>query len=560
MSVKDIVLTYCKDVKENKIIAGRYCKKAIARFLNDLSRSEKESGFPFFVDWEEAETVIAFAQALHIPDLNGKCLELFPFQMFLYTNIWAWKYKDNHERRRFRTCFIEIARKNSKTTSLLFPFILYDALTTASAESYFVSASLEQAQKSFVELSNIIKETPELKDVFDCYSGAITSGSSRISFFSADTKALDSYKNSFSVVDEFHGYDNDKVITAFRYGSRARLNGTVCIITSAGNNTNSPCYNEVLKARAILDGKISDDSYFTVLYEYDEKDDWRDSSLLQKSNPAINTFLRPEILESDLQDALLTPSHQQDYKSKTCGIWNTQGLSNWLDPAEALQIAESEIDLTGRVCFAGLDLSQTQDLTVYTLCFEIEEDGEKKYIFKHRFYIPEAQVKAKTEKDSVNYTEWIEKGYVKTTAGATVDYDALIDDFCKDAEKYDIKECAFDRWNSRLVVNKMNDLLPHINFIDTDQSLRSFANPTKQFEKLALEKKLFDSNPVSRWCLSNAQIKPDANGNYKPLKVYKGASARIDSVITSIMSLDRAVIASSQKVKTIDFETLLHSF
>lgn len=560
MSIKDIVLKYCKDVKENKIIAGRYCKKAIERFCKDLYRSEKEEGFPFFVDWEEAETVIAFAQALHIPDLNGKTLELFPFQMFLYTNIWAWKYKDNHERRRFRTCFIEIARKNSKTTSLLFPFILYDALTTASAESYFVSASLEQAQKSFIELSNIIKETPELKDVFDCYSGAITSGSSRISFFSADTKALDSYKNSFSVVDEFHGYDNDKVITAFRYGSRARLNGTVCIITSAGNNTNSPCYNEVLKARAILDGKISDDSYFTVLYEYDEKDDWRDSSLLQKSNPAINTFLRPEILESDLQDALLTPSHQQDYKSKTCGIWNTQGLSNWLDPQEALQIAESEIDLTGCACFAGLDLSQTQDLTVYTLCFEIEEDGEKKYIFKHRFYIPEAQVKAKTEKDSVNYTEWIEKGYVKTTAGATVDYDALIDDFCKDAEKYDIKECAFDRWNSRLVVNKMNDLLPHINFIDTDQSLKSFANPTKQFEKLALEKKLFDSNPVSRWCLSNAQIKPDANGNYKPLKVYKGASARIDSVITSIMALDRAVFASTQKVKTIDFETLLHSF
>ena len=149
---------------------------------------------------------------------------------------------------------------------------------------------------------------------------------------------------------------------------------------------------------------------------------------------------------------------------------------------------------------------------------------------------------------------------MKTTTGATVDYEALIADFCADAEKYEIKECAFDRWNSRLVVNKMNDFLPHINFIDTDQSLKSFANPTKQFEKLALEKKIIDANPVARWCLSNAQIKPDANGNYKPLKVYKGASARIDSVITSIMALDRAVFASTNKAKTVDFETLLHSF
>ena len=232
------------------------------------------------------------------------------------------------------------------------------------------------------EKADELKETPELKDVYDCYSGAITQGSSRISFFSADTKALDSYKNSFSVVDEFHSYDNDKVITAFRYGSRARLNGTVCIITSAGNNTNSPCYNEVLKARAVLDGKISDDSYFTVLYEYDEKDDWRDSSLLQKSNPALNTFLRPEILESDLQDALLTPSHQQDYKAKTCGIWNTQGLSNWLDPAEALinEQADFETAFLALPCYAAFDLSQTQDLTVYTLCFEVDEDGDRKSV------------------------------------------------------------------------------------------------------------------------------------------------------------------------------------
>ena len=556
MSHKKQILKYCDDIKTGKIIAGVYCKKAISRFLSDLARSEKESGFPFFLDWNAADEVIDFAECLQIPDLRSN-LELFPFQLFIYANVWAWKYKDNPERRRFRTCFIEIARKNSKTTSLLFPFILYDALTTASAESYFVSASLDQAEKSFVELSNIIKETAGLKDAFECYSGAITAGTSRISFFSADTKALDSYKNSFSVVDEFHSYDNDKVITAFRYGSRARLNGTVCIITSAGNNTNSPCYNEVLKARSILDGKISDESYFTVLFEYDQKDDWRDSSLLQKANPALGTFLRPEILESDLQDALLTPSHQADYKSKTCGLWNTQGLSNWLDAETALQNEIVDFaDFEGAACCAAIDLSQVQDLTVYTLCFE----RAGRYFFKHRFYIPESQATAKAEKDSVNYTAWIEKGFVQTTAGATVDYEELIQDFCEDAAKYKIAECCFDRWNSRLVINKLNDLLPAVNFIDTDQSLKSLAVPTKQFERLALEKKLVDSNPVARWCLSNAQIKPDTNGNYKPLKIYKASSARIDSVITSIMALDRAVFHANAKSQTVDFETLLNSF
>lgn len=549
------ILGYCKDIKTGRILSGEYTKKAVRRFESDLRKSG-DDGYPYFIDWREVDNVIDFAEALHIPDINRK-LELFPFQKWIYANVWGWRYKDNPERRRFRTCFIEIARKNSKTTSLLFPFILYDCITTPAAESYFVSSSLDQANKSFVELSHIIDETPELKSAMSCYSKAITFRNSRITFFSADTTALDSYKNSFSVVDEFHNYDNDKVITAFRYGARARLNGTVCIITSAGNNTNSPCYNEVIKARNVLDGTLSDDSYFTVLYEADKKDDWRNPDILQKANPALGTFLKKEVLVSDLNDALLTPSHQADYKSKTLGIWNTQGLSNWLD-ADVLvdERTDFEAEFAGEPCFAGLDLSQTQDLTVYTLCFQ--RGG--RYYFKHRFYIPGEQVKKKTETDSINYTQWIQEGLVTVTDGATVDYEHLIQDFCGDAEKYNIVECSFDRWNSKLVINRMNELLPSITFLDTDQSLRNFAEPTKLFERLALERKLVDSNKVARYCLSNACVKPDTNGNYKPLKVYHGAAARIDSVITSIMALDRCFNYFNSKPKQATFDEILNMF
>lgn len=549
------ILNYCKDIRTGKIIAGEYTKKAVKRFEADLKK-EKEAGYPYYMDWQAVNDVISFAECLKIPDI-GSNLKLFPFQKWIYANIWGWRYKDNPERRRFRTCFIEIARKNSKTTSLLFPFILYDAITTPAAESYFVSSSLDQASKSFVELSHIIEETPELKRNMKCFSKAIVFRNSRITFFSSDTTALDSYKNSFSVIDEYHNYDNDKVITAFRYGSRARINGTVCIITSAGNNTNSPCYNEVVKARNILDGALNDDSYFTVLYEADKKDDWRDPEILQKANPALGTFLKKEVLISDLNDALVSPSHQMDYKSKTLGIWNTQGISNWLDPELLInEKIDFEKDFAGQICFAGLDLSQTQDLTVYSLCFQ--KNG--KYYFKHRFYIPAEQLKKKTEQESINYTQWIEEGLVKATDGATVDYDLLIDDFCKDAEIYNIAECSYDRWNSKLLINKMNDLLPHITFIDTDQSIRSFSEPTKMFERMALEHKLVDSNPMAKYCLSNACIKPDANGNYKPLKIYDGAHSKIDSVITSIMALNRCFNYSNNKPKKKSFMEILNSF
>lgn len=561
---KDI-LTYCAEITSGKILAGEYCKKSIRRFLSDLKRSETEEGYPYFMDWEAVQEVIDFAESLYIPDINDN-LHLFPFQKYIYANIWGWKYKDNPERRRTRTAFIEIAQKNSKTTSLLFPFLLYDLLTTNASESDFVSATLEQADAAFGDLSKIIRNTPELNDTIKCYSNSIVYGNSRITFFSsgAGSGHLDSYKNSFSVIDEYHAYDNNaaKVLTALRYGTRARLNGCVCVITSAGNDINSACYTELTKAKNILDGALTDDSYFTVIFEADKKDDWHDPEILLKANPALQTetnegFLKKDILLSDLNDALITPANQQDYKSKTLGIWENGGLSNWIDSENLVnEEIDFENEFRGDPCFAGLDLSQTQDLTVYTLCFF--RNG--KYHLKHKFYIPSEQVRNKTEKDSINYTQWIDEGIVTVTDGATVDYEILIQDFCKDAETYNIMEASFDRWNSKLVINRLNDLLPNIVFIDTDQSLRNFSTPTKLYEKLALEKKIVDANPLARLCLSNACIKPDSNGNYKPLKVYHGASSRIDSVITSIMSLDRCFNYQNNRPQEVDFSTILNLF
>lgn len=550
------ILAYCNDIIKGKILSGTYCKKAVKRFLSDLKRSETEEGYPYFMDWQAANDVIDFAECLHIPDINAN-LKLFPFQKFLYANVWGWKFKDNKERRRFRTCFIEIARKNSKTTSLLFPFILYDALTTNAAESYFVSATGEQAEKSFTELSNLIKETADLKDLMKCYSGAITYNNSRITFFSSETKGADSYKNSFSVVDEFHSYESDKIITAFRYGSRARLNGTVCIITSAGLDTNSPCFNEVTKTRNILDGALTDDSYFGILYEYDEKDDWKDKRNFIKANPALGTFLKEDVLLSDLNDAIITPSHQKDFISKTCGIWDKGGVSAWLNPDLLInRKVDFENEFKSCECYGGLDLSSVSDLTVYSLCFERNGD----YYFKHRYFIPSEQIQKKYEKDSINFQDWINKGLVIPTPGQTIDYDFVIEYIKKDSQIFRIKELCFDPWQSKLVINKLNDELPDITYIEFAQNLKNFAEPTKNYEKKVLDGRVIDSNPIARWNLRNCEIKVDPSGNYKPLKSNKSSTQRIDGIITSIMALSRACYAEESKSKQMSFSEILNAF
>lgn len=552
------VLQYARSIKNYKIKSGRYTRLAVERFLNDFKR-QKEAGFPYCFDEEAFNEAVDFAQCLFIPDM-GKNLELFPFQKFIYANIWGWKYKDNKERRRYRTAYIEIARKNSKTTTFLFPFILYDFLKEKSAESYMVSANFHMSEKSFQDLTSIIQKTKELKDKLICKHNRITYDTSRISFFSSDTHAIDSYKNSFTVVDEYHSYLTDRIITAFKYGGRARLNSTVCIITSAGNETeNNPCYAEHMKACNILDGVLDDDSYFTVMYAYDKKDDWKNPDNLIKANPAIGCFLDKDILKSDLNDALITPSHVTDFKSKTCGIWNTHGITNWLD-LDYIESGEIEIP-KGGTAFAAVDFSYVSDLTAYTLCFPLE-DG--RYYFKHKVYMPEDTLNKKVTKNkNVSYQQWVEQGYLTITKGAAIDYDVFIEDFLKDVETYNLSELSYDKWNATIIINKLNSLKPEITYIDFSQSLKNMAPATKNFERKVLEHRIIDTNPIARWCLSNVVIRPDSNNNYKPEKVNKDSELKIDTVITSIMALERATAEKQNNtvITTVqDFSQVLKAF
>jgi phage terminase large subunit-like protein len=530
---KQIFDTYINDISNGKILAGEYCKKSIKRFKDDL-KHQKEESFNYEFKFELAEEILEFAETLFIPDIN-KTLELLPWHIFIYGNLYGWVYKDNNNRRRFRSGYAEVSRKNSKTTSILFPIILYDFLTTPSAEAYMVSQDGYQSEKSFKELKQIIKHDNKLKQVINETISAVTFNGSRIAFFSSESGGIDSYKNSCSVIDEFHGYDSDKIITAFKYGGRARLNNLVLIITSAGTNIAGPCYAENEKARKILNGVMNDDTYFSIIYAYDDKDDWKDSTKFIKANPSLGPILKQDILEQDLNDAIITPSHQSDFKAKTCGIW-TNDTTNWI-PLQKwdTEIRNSEL-VKPEIVYAAIDLSSIKDFTAYTKCWQYEGN----YYLHHRFYIPSATVQEKYLKENIGIIDWINKGLVIATPGPTVDYDYLIKDIEDDINNgIKIEEIAYDRWQAINIMNKIEEKFPHIILIDYPQNLKNMAGPSNEYERLIMEDKIVDPSPVMKWMVSNAEIKPDVNGNFKPLKDFKTSTKKIDGVITSIMAIDR---------------------
>lgn len=539
--VKDLVLNYCKDIKQEKIKSCVYIKLAIKRFESML----KKAPAGYIANWEKLTEVINFAESLFIPDIN-KNLSLLPWQVFAYAGIYLFTKKENDNAFLTQIAYIEVARKNSKTTSILFPAILYNFLATENAESYFFSGDEKQAKKTFEEITQIVKQSKELNSVCKCWSSSIVFKNSRISFFTSGTKKIDSYKNSFAVLDEYHEYLTDKPLQASLQGMRARKQGgQVLIITTAGLNVTLPCYYESMEAKSMLQGiNKNDPAYFALIYTIDKDDDWKDAANLEKANPSIDLITNRKLLEQDLERAIKRPSTQANFLAKTYNIWRNAMGSNWIPPEVWLKQKNKTSDYKNKNTVGAIDLSSIRDLTVFTLYWE-----DKGSIFAfHKVYIPEETLIERIQKENIGYAQWVESGIVTVTPGATIDYDFLIKDIVSISKECQLSKIAYDPWHAQSLIKDLEKELPaNVSLIEFKQNLASISEPSKLFEKNILDKKIVDKNPVMAWALSNVVIKADVNGNIKPLKLNEGA--KIDPVITSIMAHYLLISGTDEKNK-----------
>jgi len=295
--VQKIVMQYCKDITKNIIPSNIYVKKAVKRFMNDL-KNESLPSWDYYMDWDIAQKFYDFTKSLVLT--NGKHLQLLPWQLFILSQLTSWRYKNQNSKMRFRSGAVFVPRKNGKTNGLMFPLLLWDFLTTPSSETYFFEKDMRQAEKMFRDLRTICKNSKGLKDIIDDTGTNIFYKNSKISYFAADTVAIDGYAPSLATVDEYFCFSNDKPVTAMRYGSRARENGLVLIITTAGTDISLPAYDEDEKVRKILNGLLTDDTYFGIIYGIDESDDWKKPESYVKANPSIDTIIDRKILEQDL--------------------------------------------------------------------------------------------------------------------------------------------------------------------------------------------------------------------------------------------------------------------
>lgn len=310
------------------------------------------------------------------------------------------------------------------------------------------------------------------------------------------------------------------------------------ILTTAGTDKRSICYEVYIKAKEILEGKRDDPTFYPVIYGADPKGDWESEEVWRKANPSLGTTITIDKLRQAYESAKGNPIEERLFRQLRLNIW-VEETARWLPIEIWNELSEDydEHDLHGHICYGGLDLSSTTDITAFVLVFPPDEPSDKYKVLPY-FWIPEEGLEKRIKRDKVRYDTWQQKGWIMTTDGRVVHYEA-VEDFIKECgRKFEVRQIALDRWNGTATAQRLEKA--DFQMIDFGQGFRSMSYPTKELMRLILDKKIVhNGNDALNWMLENMVVKTDEAGNVKPDKAK--SAEKIDGAVALIMALDIAL-------------------
>ena len=435
-----------------------------------------------------------------------------------------------------------IPTHNSESAAAIALYLLF-ADKEPSAEVYGCAADRQQASIVFDVATQMLKQSSALsrraKIVGSTKRIVYPNQASYYQVLSAETSTKHGYNVSGLIFDEIHIQPNRKLYDVMTKGSGdARTQPLFFIITTAGTDRNSICYELHQKSNDLLENRKIDPTFYPVIYGISDDDDWTDEANWYKANPSLGITIDIEKVRIAFNSAKENPAEENVFRQLRLNQWVKQSI-RWMpmNKWDECAFPVSVDDLQGRECYGGLDLSSTTDITAFVLVFPPRDETERYEILPF-FWLPEETLDLRVRRDHVPYDVWKQQDYVKTTEGNVVHY-SFIESFIEElGTKYNIKEIAFDRWGAVQMVQNLEGM--GFTVVPFGQGYKDMSPPSKELMKLTLEKKLAHSgHPVLRWMMDNIFIKTDPAGNIKPDK--EKSTEKIDGAVALIMALDRAI-------------------
>jgi phage terminase large subunit-like protein len=461
-------------------------------------------------------------------ELAGKPIILEKWQKDdIVKPIFGIKQKSNGLRR-FRTVYVEIPRKNAKST-LGAAIALYLLLSDGEpgAEIYSAAGDALQARIIFEIAQGMVQQNDALASRCKSFQHSIKKKGSLSSYKVISAEAGTKYGfNSHGVIfDELFVQPDRELWDVLTTSTGSRRQPLTIAITTAGFDKESICYEIHEYAVKVRDGIIQDDSFLPVLYAAGMEDDIFSVETWKKANPGFGSIVKEEYIREQVNKIRNQPSFESTFRRLHLNQW-VGTAETWI-PDDVWMNCDNSVVGDGE-CYGGLDLARYRDVAALVLFFP--ESGSVLPFF----WVPEGVVDDRSRREGVNYDVWVKNDLMFTTPGNAIDHRIIEKDIREISEQYDIKGIAYDRWSAiEIVRNLLEDGFPLSEF---GQGYKDMSAPTKELEKLVVAGNMrHGGNPVLRWMCSNVAIEEDPAANIKINK--KKSKEKVDGMVALAMAI-----------------------
>jgi phage terminase large subunit-like protein len=557
------VTEYARKIVSGEIIACMWVRRAAERHLKDLDRS-KHPKYPYRFDLNRGGAICYFLELC--PHIDGnwgsETIVLELWQKFIWGSVFGWVRKKD-ALRRFLEAYVSVPRKNAKTT-MLAGVNLYGLTcdNEPGAQIYNGANKLEQAMLLFEPARLMVEKRPEIfKRLGVEVRGAkclfVKKTNSR--WRPVSRKPGDGGGAHFFTQDEYHEATSAALTEAMVQGQGARKQPLAVFITTSGTNLAGPCYSYEQQIKQILQGLISRERTFGIIYTIDEEpytdpfgvehpaDDWTSIDAAKKANPNWGVSVIEDTYLAKLEEAIQDPAKTAMFKTKRLNIWMNaaKGYFNLQRWAECKDESLQPALFHGEPCLDGVDLAAKIDLCARALLFRRDPEGPKDadgngplehyYVF-WRWYLPSA-VANLTENS--HYAEWKAR-WLTVTEGDITDYRFILRDMIEDTKRFNVLELDFDQREAGKLSQDYQEETG-IDIFEVPQQTKVLSEPLKWLQALIVDRRIHHcGDPIGTWCVSNVEVIPDQNENVFPRHPDGDQKRKIDGVSALLNALVRA--------------------
>jgi len=521
------ITEYWKQIESGAVIVSKRVRRQYERLIQDMACPDSRYVF----DEARAVKPISFIEQFckHSKgEWANQPVTLELFQKAYISALFGFVDASTGIRRYKETMFL-CGRKNGKST-LLSGIALYMLMADGESgcEVYSVATKKDQARVIFDEAYNMTRQSASLskhikKRKTDLYFGL---NMSKFQALGKNSDTLDGLNAHLIIVDELHGIKDRGLYEVMQKSQSARRQPMLIMITTAG--TVRECIFDDMYSYAVnvVEGKFTDDNFLPILYELDDREEWRTPEAWAKANPGLGIMKKIDYLQREVEKAKNSPRELSGILTKDFNIRDTI-TSAWLsfddlNNEETFDIA----DFKNKYAIGGADLSITTDLTCATLLLMDKHTGKR--CVHQMYWLPSDNFEKRVREDKVPYDIWLSQGYLRLCHGNSISYGDITVWFLEMLNDYGISPLwiYYDSYSAKYWVEEMES--HGFKMVRCIQGAKSLSLPMQQMGADLQAKKInYNNHPILKWCLCNTGVVTDRNGNIVPIK-NQAATQRID--------------------------------